>query len=65
MQRRHFEVIANALNKSISRFSNSPSGPWYMKEEGRAICEDTADALASTNPNFNRSRFLAACGVED
>jgi len=24
-----------------------------------------ADRLANTNPNFNRKRFLAACGVEE
>jgi len=65
MQRRHFEVIAEALRASISRFSNSPTGPWTMREEGRRICEDMADALAGTNPNFNRARFLRACGVED
>ena len=26
---------------------------------------DFADRLASTNPNFDRARFLKACGVEE
>lgn len=65
MQRRHFELIAEALRASISRTSNSPNGPWTVTEQGRRICEDLADALNQTNPNFNRARFLRACGVSD
>lgn len=65
MQRRHFEMIAGSLRASISRFSANPNGPWTVGEEGRRICEDLADALAGTNPDFNRSRFLRACGVEE
>ena len=29
------------------------------------MCCDLASRLSSTNNLFNRSRFLAACGVED
>lgn len=65
MQRRHFELIAESLKKSSHHFSNSASGPWTMSEASRRVCEDLADALGGTNPQFNRARFLKACGVSD
>jgi hypothetical protein len=48
MTRRHFQLIADALRESAA--------PEHV---ARAM----ADALATTNPRFNRERFLAACGV--
>ncbi len=56
LQRRHFELIAEIINDMDS------SGDNY------AVKCDTARHFAinlrNTNPNFNRARFLKACGVE-
>lgn len=63
LQRRHFEMIARALKLSISHYADNLNGPWTVSDEGRVICEDMADALRATNPNFDHERFLQACGV--
>lgn len=58
MERRHFELIARVLEEQ------KPSG-WDDLEDAmwRRIVHNFADALAPTNPLFDRERFLKACGV--
>jgi len=52
MTRKHFQLIADALTK-------------FQHDGGHAeVCELMADALATTNPQFDRARFLTACGVK-
>lgn len=54
-QRCHFEWLAEAVRTS----------PLYdVDKEREPLAEHFASALAATNPNFNREKFLAACGVE-
>ena len=37
----------------------------YLAEEMVNIaCDQTANIFAADNPNFDRARFLKACGVE-
>ena len=59
MTRKDFELIAKVLraarNGDIDRRAE-----WVTD----AIAEDMADGLATTNPRFNREKFLRACGVE-
>ena len=54
MTHKDFELIAQTIRSSMS-----------YKNEGtrRCVAFDFADALAETNPNFDRERFLKACGV--
>jgi hypothetical protein len=51
MTRRDFELIARAVRSAAV--------------VGRVgfVARPLADALASTNPRFDRGRFLEACGV--
>jgi len=60
MQRRHFELIAETLAapKPEPHWSANKGAQWLV------TCNRFADKLASTNANFDRARFLAACGVE-
>ena len=53
MQRRHYNFIAETIRE--------------IKDAGyRAdVAQHFADRLRYTNPNFNRARFLEACGVKD
>ena len=51
MTRKHFILIAKAMALS--------SGQLGHKE----ACQALANALAGSNPTFNRERFLTACGV--
>ena len=54
-QHRHFAFIARiiASNVEVAKWDNYSTALAF------------AGALASTNPNFDRARFLAACGVEE
>jgi hypothetical protein len=52
MSRKHFVLIA----ATIKALAISP-------EYRKLVAEEFAYILRTTNPNFNRERFLAACGV--
>jgi len=52
MSRKHFEEIARVLSTIAD------------DNERRRVAREMASALASTNPNFNRSRFLGACNAD-
>lgn len=56
MQRRHFEMIANSVRMLYGDLT---------KAQRQLVAERFADDLTRTNPNFNRARFLKACGVEE
>lgn len=53
MQHRHFATVA-AIIKDFG-----------YPQERRRIAEHFARELASTNPRFDRERFIAACLAED
>jgi len=62
MTRKDFQLIAETV-RGLDTFSyqydgcDMPSSRWQAANA-------FADKLASTNPNFDRERFLRACGVE-
>lgn len=60
MTKRDFELIADVLarTKPASYEDDEAHGQWEK------TVENFAHRLASTNPNFNRARFLRAAGVE-
>ncbi len=49
MSKKHFELIARVLKD-------------YGLSHPRILITKMADALAETNPNFDRDRFISACG---
>lgn len=67
MTRKDFELIAAALRAS----QPIPKHEAYALDHYELIARDTyvnaanslADALRTTNPRFDRERFLMACGV--
>lgn len=61
MEHRHFATIA-AILKELTPARDKLS---LSLTTHRYICRLFADRLATTNPRFDRSRFLAACGVTD
>jgi hypothetical protein len=63
MQRRHFELIAETIKEMVDDYANEPDHPY--RDMGRVVAVRFASKLKSTNPQFNRDRFLRACGVED
>lgn len=65
MTRKDFKLIAQAMH------DERPIGAVKGKREDDAIvaqfhicCTSLANALRTTNPRFDRAKFLAACGVE-
>lgn len=62
MTKKHFELIASTL-RHLAPPRELPSSP-RAYEQWRATVESFADMCAASNPRFNRTRFLAACGVE-
>jgi hypothetical protein len=63
MTKKHFEALAAALAEQRVGFSLLPS----LKNQHAQWCRDVqavANVCARFNPNFDRARFLKACGVE-
>lgn len=58
MQRAHFQLIADCLDDIKVNVALEP-------DDKAVVARVFADRLRSTNPNFNRDRFLEACGVQD
>jgi hypothetical protein len=55
MTRKDFELIAEVI-------ATSWSGSGELKN---ALAVNMADALQSTNPRFDRARFIAACDADE
>lgn len=58
MTRKHFELIARAL---ASALENAPTRD--QREGVRRAAYEIAEALQTTNANFDHDRFLAATKV--
>jgi len=58
MTRKHFEALAAALQTT----KPSMGVCW---NQWRADVDHLTDVCARFNPNFDRARFLKACGVEE
>ncbi len=61
MTKKDFQLIAEVLNDVIT------GGALCMDSEDdqRDLVRQFADALATTNPQFNREKFATACGIKD
>lgn len=63
--KKHYKAIAEIINYQVRYNANADPN-----EDGSLmVCEDIAkelaDYFAEDNPNFNRKKFLKACGLED
>lgn len=75
MTKRHFEQIAAVLRAHRALAETKESGgelaahllPAYaaVRETCDSIARSLADAFPDFNANFDRARFLEACGTED
>lgn len=62
MTKKDYELVARVLRDTEAACLRSQwDAVW--RDRGR-VAEAFADELASTNPRFDRARFLRACGVE-
>lgn len=62
MTRKHFELIARTLRnlRPVPGFDGYTA---VLRQWEKAVFTFT-DMCAASNPRFNRSRFLEACGVD-
>ena len=60
MTRKHFEGIAQAINDEIRPYDSRA-----IQSTVYNIIDNIADYCQSQNLNFDRERFLEACGIED
>lgn len=61
MSRKHFQALADALKNLKPEADATPEAGAQWVASVRAI----ADVCASQNGLFDRSRFYAACGLDD
>ena len=61
MSKKHFEALAAALRASQP---NSDDHGGSLLTQWQLDVDVVTEACARFNPNFDRARFLAACGVE-
>lgn len=54
LTRKHFQMVADVL---------VDVAPYIPATRYAEVCGRFADALQRTNPRFQRSRFMSACGV--
>jgi hypothetical protein len=61
VSRKHFQAIADAFKEQ------KPADHWdaNKRTQWELDVKAVAKALATMNPRFNFSRFIAACGFED
>jgi hypothetical protein len=63
MTKKDFELIAAALWRSKPLAILNPKADAVRQSVYEMCARNLADALATTNPRFDRARFLQACGV--
>lgn len=69
LSKQHFELIADVARGERGEHFDKPYADMNAWERGTYDAWNTytlnlAHALAATNPQFDRARFLAACGVQ-
>lgn len=62
MTKKHYEAIAAILKKY--KYAPLYEVDYSDYRTSQHISEDLADYFATDNRNFDRTRFLQACGIE-
>lgn len=69
MTRKHYEAMAAIIREQVeasqdgSRVRDVESSGAYVRNVLGVVARDMARVFAQDNPRFDRSRFLAACGI--
>lgn len=62
MTKKDYVLLAAALARPV-KYINDPIATVAARRAWRETCANVADALAADNANFQRDRFLKACGA--
>jgi len=60
MNKKHYKLIATALKQTLESASEGSAEYWGVRRAIGAV----RTALAELNENFDETKFLEACGVE-
>lgn len=63
MSRKHYIAIANIIRGNVEAVSNGSDSD-ECHDILETVANELADFLKTDNANFDRSRFLSACGVQ-
>jgi hypothetical protein len=68
MSRKHYNAVASVLSGQLTGPAPLTASWDVERQTERRVIENVARGLsnlfADDNPNFDRERFLAACGVD-
>lgn len=65
VEKRHFEMIAAAIRDALDAGSHEPPAEKLSAMASLKTAADyIADGCKADNPNFDRKRFLNACGFD-
>ena len=67
MTRKDFNLIAETI-RQLPSFDLPPINSWGQHFDAvrfDALCNRFAEALATTNPRFDKDRFVAACNGKE
>jgi len=64
MTKKHFKAIAAAVAQARDEAEPAPGEYGDPVAAIDTLAHALADVCRQTNPNFDRARFLSACGVE-
>lgn len=65
MSKQHFEMIAGVLREAGKHNAVDPTFAEGWHAALAAVAVRFADEARTTNPRFNRGRFLSACAGQD
>jgi hypothetical protein len=62
MSRKHYQMVAEVFRNNAEALANGSDSDevWAMVE---VLASDLADKFSADNPNFDRKRFIDACGL--
>lgn len=65
MTKKHYEMVARHINAEHTAYASSDIPPVSSAvfDAMRELSEYLAKEFAADNPNFDRAKFLRACGV--
>lgn len=63
LSRKDYKAIAEIIKQEFTAFDDTGEDDYEGKHATISISKRLADYFAAENPQFNRDRFMKACGL--